>query len=183
MMCALWLVSGGRRETHLFQLLALAAAAPSAAAGELCLAADTNGNNYGVDCVDFMAHPNDWIGYREEGNPCRTPTECPQFGQRFAWTISASSADPYVVSGPREEGGALFLWYLCETGLTGPNAAEFALEGDLVVTAFTPMNGTLNAGTATQLRMAFPPCLMVSQPVGRSRSRRRSPWTADPGEA
>jgi len=87
--------------------------------------------------------------------------------QTFGWTVSNSTTDPFSNSGPIAPGpsmfaGNLYLWLVCDwTGLNGMAAAEMdvvELRGGGAPTGFTPMNGFLNAGTATALLVAVGGC-------------------------
>lgn len=78
------------------------------------------------------------------------------------FSISASDQDPYVNMSPPTDGPRnLYLWATCvEDGLA---AFELGFTGTLNVWGFNPMNGVMNAGTATDLMLAIPGC-----PYGQS---------------
>jgi hypothetical protein len=74
---------------------------------------------------------------------------------QYGWTVSGSPVDPFVNSGTPTGGIMnLYLWLQCALD-GGAAAAEFAVAGPVgSVLAFTPMNGFLNAGGATNLLLA-----------------------------
>jgi len=73
-------------------------------------------------------------------------------GQGVGWTISSSSQDPFVNSGPPGAPGTLttlYLWYACNENPLGITA----MEADLSVVPLAPlstMNGFLNAGESNE---------------------------------
>jgi len=89
--------------------------------------------------------------------------------QTFGWTVSNSSTDHTSNTGPIGAGpsmfaGNLYLWLVCDgTGTAGMAAAEMdvvELRGAGAPTGFGPLNGFLNAGTATALLLAVGGCPM-----------------------
>jgi hypothetical protein len=138
-------------------------AAP-ASAGDVCLVDSPNGINGTVDCDPLNAyiHDNAIFGYSEEGYPCELG-DCGDYRGwgDYQWNLSASSTDPGVYSGPLPEPIAfLYLWLTC-TWLPGGFAAvemSVATDPDLIVLAFTPLNGVLNAGTSVDLLLAVGGC-------------------------
>lgn len=86
----------------------------------------------------------------------------PALGQNnfYGWTISSSSSNPDVNSGPvNPQPFSLYLWFKCSAS-GGMSAAEFdfaAPEGVLNF-GFSPMNGFLNAGSASHLLLAVGGC-------------------------
>lgn len=139
--------------------LVLLAFATSAHATEMCLAPSAmNGFNLTVECGTGAGLSNDWVGYNTEGPPCNVgPTSC-YGGSGFGWSISSSSTDPLVNSGPLPDRGSLYLWMYCSTSINGMSAAEFDLVGDFNILSFTPLNGFLSAGTLPQILVAVPGC-------------------------
>jgi len=88
----------------------------------------------------------------------------------YGWSISHSVTDPMQTSGlPNGDIDNLFLWYLCSDYTDGMSAAEMTLvsipPGQVI--AFTPMNGFLNAGTATNLLLAVGGCPSAVVVAGR----------------
>jgi hypothetical protein len=84
----------------------------------------------------------------------------PASAERYGWTISSSAVDPNVNTGPVT--GApltLFLWLACAPD-GGMSAAEFNLQTPPGVFnfGFTPQNGFLNAGGASNLLLAVGGC-------------------------
>lgn len=80
-------------------------------------------------------------------------------GQEYGWTISASSQDPLLNTAPAlNDVATYYLWYVCALGGSETwCAAEFGLSYDGPVpfgAGITPINGFLNAGTATNLLIA-----------------------------
>ncbi|HMB69277.1 MAG TPA: hypothetical protein VKU85_08185 [bacterium] len=72
----------------------------------------------------------------------------------FGWTISASPTDPLVNwASPRITPGPvdLYLWYACSSWWIQANAAEMGVAGTLTPVGFTPLNGFVSIGTATEL--------------------------------
>jgi hypothetical protein len=132
----------------------------TAAAGELCLVPSAaNGRNITVACGG-VGYSNEQRGYGTDGASSCWEASCLFHGGSFAWSISSSSTDPHENIGPLGGTASLYLWLDCNnTGTLGMAAAEFGLSGSgLDVVAFTPMNGFLNAGTATELLIAVGGC-------------------------
>ena len=86
--------------------------------------------------------------------------------QSFGWTVSNSSTSALsngpgpIGPGPSAFAGNLYLWLYCGTP-GGMAAAEFdvvELRGGGPPTGFGPLNGFLNAGTATALLLAVGGC-------------------------
>jgi hypothetical protein len=80
-------------------------------------------------------------------------------GQEYGWTVSASSQDPLLNTAPAlNDVATYYLWYVCALGGSETwCAAEFGLSYDGPVpfgAGVTPINGFLNAGTATNLLIA-----------------------------
>jgi hypothetical protein len=83
----------------------------------------------------------------------------------FGWTVSNSTVTALsnvgpIAPGPSMFAGNLYLWLYCGTP-AGMAAAEFdvvELRGGGAPTGFTPMNGFLNAGTATAMLLAVGGC-------------------------
>jgi len=154
----------------LFVVAAILTALPSVAA-DLCLVPSSNGLNVTADCL-AGAVPTDAVGYSADSFPCQvgsglnvcfvdspTPPD-------FAWTISSSAVDALQNTGAiGPDATDLYLWLFCTAG-GGMSASEFALGGDLEVISFTPVNGALNAGTDTELRLAIGGCPQGPIPVG-----------------
>lgn len=145
-------------------VLLLSASTPAFAAS-LCIVDSPGGNNITVDC-DF-ANPTPWpnatIGYSIDGPPCQEGS-CgflPRGGQPYGWSISASSVDPLVNSGPLPIPIAeLYLWMYCTT-LDGAAAAEFSLQTDdpgFLLLGLNPAGPVLNAGTAVDPLLAIGGC-------------------------
>lgn len=84
------------------------------------------------------------------------------FGGQFGWTLSNSLTDPHANQGTFVSGIlTLYLHYYCTTNPTGLASAEFDLASSNpanLVLAFTPMNGFLNAGGASNLLLAVGGC-------------------------
>jgi len=86
--------------------------------------------------------------------------------QTYLWTVSNSTTDPFSNSGPIAPGpsmfaGNLYLWLACALGAPGMAAAEMdvvELRGGGAPTGFSPLNGYLNAGSATALLLAVGGC-------------------------
>jgi hypothetical protein len=80
---------------------------------------------------------------------------------QYGWTISNSDVEPFSNSGTPSGGLAtLYLWLECVTK-DGVASAEFDLAVDgagSAILAFTPTNGFLNAGGATNLLLASTGC-------------------------
>ncbi|NNE44468.1 MAG: hypothetical protein HKN12_09680 [Gemmatimonadetes bacterium] len=137
-----------------------------AAASSLCFVPAPNGNNVSVECDILTVWDNDWAGYAtdpaerctsEPGLPGFIP--CPQVspwtGSPYGFTLSTSDVYHDLNFGPLTGTPAvLYLWYACGSAVV--SAAEFSIGGDLNVLAFVPMNGFLNAGSATDLLLAAP---------------------------
>ncbi len=151
------------------------------AAGELCLVpSQANGWMICIECNSLDLYGLDYVGFRTGGgDPCTEGNRPPgwepcMWSNPFGWTISASSTDPHKntavgydgVSAPDGESfpngiTELYLWYYCGEGIAmtyGLAAAEFDLGGTIPVLGFTPLNGFLNAGGATQLQLSVGGC-------------------------
>lgn len=78
---------------------------------------------------------------------------------RYGWTISASSTDPFQNTGTATNAlTTLYLWFQCSTD-DGMSAAEFAIEATGPAHVGTlAMNGFLNAGGTTNLLLAVGGC-------------------------
>jgi hypothetical protein len=85
----------------------------------------------------------------------------------FGWTVSNSTSDPHSNTGPIGAGpsmfaGNLYLWLYCQNtvaaGMAAMEADVVELAGGGLPTGFSPMNGFLNAGTATALLLAVGGC-------------------------
>jgi len=140
-------------------LCSLAVFAQSARAEELCIVPSAaNSRNTTILCTP-NAFPNSVVGYNTEGAPCdtRTGLNCTTAGNLAVWTISSSSQDPYVNSGPLQV-QSLYLWIACTLFDDPIQLAEFDLSGDLPVVGFIPMNGFSNAGTPTEPVLSVPDC-------------------------
>ena len=73
------------------------------------------------------------------------------------WKLSFSPLNPYQNTAPPSPSATVYLWVLWPW--LGVTAAEFAVSvpsetGEVVVASFEPMNGFLNSGTATELRLS-----------------------------
>jgi hypothetical protein len=77
----------------------------------------------------------------------------------YGWSLSGSPSAPCVSNGPAGQITTLALWYVYNTG-----DGMSAMEADLVLSpgitnfGFTPANGFLNAGNATNLLLAVGGC-------------------------
>jgi hypothetical protein len=84
-------------------------------------------------------------------------------GEQYAWSLSASSTDPFVQTGsPLPEPGPfdLWLWFVCHEG-DGVAAAEFDLTvtGDFLVVTFSPIwPPVINLGVSASLLLAIGGC-------------------------
>jgi hypothetical protein len=82
----------------------------------------------------------------------------------YAWTVSASAADPMAnTTAGTGTIATYYLWFLCAdvpgTTNDGMAAAEFALAPTGVnLLATTPVNGFLNAGSTSELLLAVGAC-------------------------
>ncbi|MEZ5066868.1 MAG: hypothetical protein R3B81_19310 [bacterium] len=90
------------------------------------------------------------------------PTMASAGANTYGWSVSGSSSTPdNNIGAPSGTPGlvTLYCWMEC-TSNGGWSAAEFdvAATGALSVVGFTPMNGVLNAGTATALLIAVGGC-------------------------
>jgi hypothetical protein len=134
---------------------------PNAGAAELCIVPSAaNGANVTVTCGVPLGLGNGTVGYRTDGPPCDTRfgSGCWSDGDAARWTISASSSDPFVNTGPLVDPDTLYLWLDCTRDLEPVAFAEFALAGDLNVIALEPMNGFSNTGTLTELFLVATGC-------------------------
>ncbi len=99
---------------------------------------------------------------------------------QYGWTISASSTDPLVNSGPFVSGAVrYYLWYYCST-VEGMTAAEFDLETsspDNRIISLSVRNGFLNAGTPTSVLLAVGGC-----PTGPVIAAEIGVLVSEPGE-
>ena len=86
--------------------------------------------------------------------------------QNFYWTVSSSSTNALsnsgsVGAGPSVFAGNLYLWLYCDGSGLGMAAAEMdvvELRGSGAPMGFEPLNGVLNAGTATELLLSVGGC-------------------------
>ena len=79
----------------------------------------------------------------------------------FGWTLSDSSTDPHSNSGTPLAGLVyVYAWYFCTNTAEGLASAEFDVGGSMAPMSFTPANGFLNAGGATNLLLAVGGCPM-----------------------
>jgi hypothetical protein len=80
---------------------------------------------------------------------------------QYGWSISSSSVDPFVNTGPFVSGlNTLYLWYQCSVK-DGMSAAEFGLASSSpanLIVGLNVQNTFLNAGTATQPLFAVGLC-------------------------
>ncbi len=75
----------------------------------------------------------------------------------YHFTISASSTDSSVnTAAPAGGTRTLYLWLACTD--EGLSAFEGDFSGTLTVLGFTPMNGVVNVGGATNLLLGVPDC-------------------------
>jgi hypothetical protein len=78
----------------------------------------------------------------------------------YGWSLSGSMTDPGVNTGPVQPVSTVYLWLTC----TGSFGGWAAMEADLEFPAgwqnfgFNPLNGVLNAGTASALLLAVGGC-------------------------
>ncbi|MEZ5066617.1 MAG: hypothetical protein R3B81_17945 [bacterium] len=159
-----------RNVLRLLTLLSTGLAVSAAGASQICIVPSTANNfNVTVDCdpLNPQIHENAATGYSTDGFPCTSGFCGPVAGgglQDYGWSISSSSTDPFLHSGPLVPGlSNLYLWFECtiNSGFDGWAAAEFRLESDnsnLLILSFVPMNGVLNAGTGTEVLMAVGGC-------------------------
>jgi hypothetical protein len=129
-----------------------------------------------VDCGFTNAYPTYWLGFSEERSELCTNCGCqdPEFcsccpyddagqicGQsiEFAWSISASSADPLQIFGAIPADRWLYLW-LVVSRVVPFAAAECRITGSLTPVAFEPMNGVelLPFGAFPDLVFTVPEC-------------------------
>jgi hypothetical protein len=175
-------------------LLSLTIAATGGDAAQLCLDPEPRtGSNQSYDCSGHP-FPHDYIGYDSDGGvPCNTrldvADECDLgIGLRdddpplyYGYSISRSASDPFVNTGPLGETATLYLWYVC-TKEDGLSLAELSLSGSLIIVSFTPLNGFLNLGSATDLVLVGSGCpagpVVAGEIVVRSGGTpvRTSPW-------
>ncbi len=83
----------------------------------------------------------------------------PASAAQYGWSISASDIDPHVHTGGNATGfGHLYLWYECnlDAGLSSVDLSLAAVG--VAVVGFTPLNGFVNAGSATHLLLAVASC-------------------------
>lgn len=75
----------------------------------------------------------------------------------FEFSLSGSATDPHA-NRASATGGVrpLYLWLTCAGN--GLSAMEAGMTGTMPVLGFEPLNGVLNAGTATDLLLAVPDC-------------------------
>jgi DNA-binding beta-propeller fold protein YncE len=91
----------------------------------------------------------------------------------FDFSISASDVDPFAnAAAPAQGDRSLYLWGTCLTN--GLAALELGTSGTLPVSDFTPLNGCLNAGSATSLLLAVPAC-----PIGPAAHVLLGRWTVN----
>ncbi len=75
----------------------------------------------------------------------------------FEFSLSGSATDPHANRAPATGGvRPLYLWLTCAGN--GLSAMEAGMTGTMPVLGFEPLNGVLNAGTATDLLLAVPDC-------------------------
>ncbi|GJM44745.1 MAG: hypothetical protein DHS20C21_15870 [Gemmatimonadota bacterium] len=148
-------------------LLTVLVSASSAYAVGICFLPSPYGNNVTLNCdmVGPWAFPNAYVGFAIDSAPCKGE-RCynpvgEDGGEQYLWSISSSAADAYQNSGPVPAGPVtLYLWLACSPTY-GMSAAEFSLQTDdpsFVLTALTPMNGVLNAGSAADPLLAVGGC-------------------------
>jgi hypothetical protein len=101
------------------------------------------------------------------------PTLAHAAGEPYAWSISASSTDPFVqTAGPLSEPGSfsVWLWFVCHEA-DAVAAAEFQVTvgGNLFFAGFHPDNPSIkNFGSASgELRLAIGGCPVPPLRVGR----------------
>jgi hypothetical protein len=81
------------------------------------------------------------------------------YAGEFGWTLSDSPTNVYSNSGTPVAGlVSIYLWYYCTNNVEGFASAEFDIVGTTVPLSFTPANGFLNAGGATNLLLAVGGC-------------------------
>ncbi|MCA9751265.1 MAG: hypothetical protein KC591_03675 [Gemmatimonadetes bacterium] len=141
-----------------------------ALASELCIVPSPNGVNGSVACdSNPQVHDNAAEGYALSGYPCSSGM-CLKGPDDYGWSISSSSTNSSLFSGPLSSNiDYLYLWLTCTT-TEGIAAMECGLESDntvFVPLAFEPMNGALNAGTATHLILAVGGCPREPFLIGR----------------
>ena len=77
----------------------------------------------------------------------------------FGWTLSDSASDPLSNAGTAVAGLVnVYLWYYCTNTAEGLASAEFDVAGSAAPLSFTPANGFLNAGGATNMLLAVGGC-------------------------
>jgi hypothetical protein len=153
----------------LFLLLALSL---PASAWEVYFAPSTNpgglGRNVSVNC-DPIPEPfdNEWIGYSSTGAPPTSANpDCATAD--YVWTISGSSTDPFVNSGPISETSfLLWVWYAC-TNQNGLSAAafDFVWSGEITPFVFVPTSGFLTVDEFPSQLFASPGCTQGPIPIG-----------------
>jgi hypothetical protein len=143
----------------------------SVTAAELCLVPSAaNDRSITVVCGG-TAYDNAQLGYGTDGQAsCSDLSPLCWFtsSDPIGWAISASTTDPFDNTGPINESASLYLWFACDNVGRGIAVVEFDLAAtNMEVTGFTPMNGFLNAGTATELLLAVGGCPMPLTLAGR----------------
>jgi hypothetical protein len=95
----------------------------------------------------------------------------PALAAGYKFSISASGTDPLQNSSAATNGVRdVYLWATCiEPGLS---AFEAGLQTTLTVYGFTPLNGTMNVGTSTDIMLAVGGC-----PFGSSVNFLLGKWT------
>lgn len=83
----------------------------------------------------------------------------PVSAEQYGWTISSSSTDPFVNSGPVLSAPlTLYLWFACNVD-DGMAVGEFDVSAPGMSNfGFNPLNGYLNAGGASNLLLAVAGC-------------------------
>ncbi len=75
----------------------------------------------------------------------------------YEFSLSASDTDPNIHTASPSGGlRSVYLWLACSDD--GIAAFETGVSGTLPVFGFTPLNGVMNAGNATDLLLAVPGC-------------------------
>lgn len=88
-----------------------------------------------------------WQGFGTTwAEACLLGTDCLPWEGPTVWYLSRSDEAPHFVTGTLPAGPAsLYLWLICSGA--GVSEAEFSLAGDILVTGYTPLNGTSAGGT------------------------------------